>query len=108
MTKKQLGKKRVCLAYTSTLLFITEGSQDRTSNRAGMLRQELMQRPWRNAAYWLASYGLLNLLSYNSQDKKPGVALSTIGWALPINHQLRKYPKGLPTANLMETFFFSF
>jgi hypothetical protein len=28
MTKKQVGEKRVYLAYTSTLLFITEGSQD--------------------------------------------------------------------------------
>ena len=30
-----------------------EGSQDRNSNRAGSWRQELMQRPWRDAAYWL-------------------------------------------------------
>lgn len=30
MTK--IGEERVYLAYTSALLFITEGSQDRTSN----------------------------------------------------------------------------
>jgi hypothetical protein len=46
MIKKQVGRERVYLAYTSTLLFITKGSQDRNSSRAGNWRQELMQRPW--------------------------------------------------------------
>jgi hypothetical protein len=31
MTKKQIEENRVYLAYTSTLLFITKGSQDRNS-----------------------------------------------------------------------------
>ena len=31
-------------------------------------KQELMQRPWRNVLYWLASPGLLSLLSYRIQD----------------------------------------
>ena len=35
MTKKQIGEKRVYSAYTSTLLFITKGSQDWNSNRSG-------------------------------------------------------------------------
>jgi len=30
-----------------------------------------MQRPWRDAAYWLASPGLLSLLSYRTQDHQP-------------------------------------
>ena len=51
MTKRQAGEERVYLAYTSALLFITKGSQDRNSNRAAFWRQELMQRPWRRAAY---------------------------------------------------------
>jgi hypothetical protein len=43
-----------------------------TQNRAGTWRaQELMQRPWRGAAYWLASHGLLNLLLYRTQDHQP-------------------------------------
>ena len=46
----------VYLAYTP--MSITEGSQDRNSNRAGTWRQEPMQRPWRGAAYWLAPHGL--------------------------------------------------
>jgi hypothetical protein len=34
-------------------------------------KQELMQRPWRDAHYWLASPGLLSLLSYRTQDYQP-------------------------------------
>jgi hypothetical protein len=40
---KRLREERVY--PTSTLLFITEGSQDRDSSRTGTWRQELMQRP---------------------------------------------------------------
>jgi hypothetical protein len=35
MTKKQIGEERVYSAYTSTLLFITKGSQDWNSSRSG-------------------------------------------------------------------------
>jgi hypothetical protein len=31
-------------------------------------KQELMQSPWRVVPYWLASPGLLSLLSYRTQD----------------------------------------
>jgi hypothetical protein len=34
-------------------------------------KQELMQRPWRDVTYWLASPGLLSLLSYRTQDHQP-------------------------------------
>jgi hypothetical protein len=34
MTKKQVGEGRVYSAYTSTLLFITKGSQDWNSSRS--------------------------------------------------------------------------
>jgi hypothetical protein len=40
MTKKQVGEKRVYLAYTSILWLIIEESQDRNSNWAGTWRQE--------------------------------------------------------------------
>lgn len=33
--QKQAGEEKVYLAYMSALLFITEGKQDRNSNRAG-------------------------------------------------------------------------
>jgi hypothetical protein len=35
MTKKQVGEERVYSAYISTLLFITERSQDWNSSRLG-------------------------------------------------------------------------
>ena len=39
---KEKGKERAYLAYSCTSLFITNGSQNRNSNRAGIWRQELM------------------------------------------------------------------
>ena len=83
MTKKQVGEERVYVAYTSALLFITEGSQDRNSNRAGTWRQELMQRSWRNAAYWLAHHDLLKLLYYRTRASAQKMTPPTTGWALP-------------------------
>jgi hypothetical protein len=67
MTKEQVGEERVYSAYTSTLLFITKGSQDK--NTQG--RKVWMQRPWRDVSYWLASPGLLSLLAYRTQDYQP-------------------------------------
>ena len=67
MTEKQLKEERVYSAYTSTLLFISKGSQDRNSHRAGTWRQELMQRPWRVLLINCLP-GLFSLLSYRAQD----------------------------------------
>ena len=83
MTRKQVGEGRVYLAYTSILLFITEGSQDRNSNKAGTWRQELMQRPWKGAAYWLAPHGLLSLLSNRPQHNQPRDGTTYNRLALP-------------------------
>ena len=57
--QKQLGEEKACLAYASMLLLIIEGNQDRKSDTAGIWRQELMQRPWRGAAHWLAQPAFL-------------------------------------------------
>ena len=54
MTERQAGEEGAYMAYISAMLFITDGIQDRNLNRAESCRQELMQRPWRLAAYWLA------------------------------------------------------
>ena len=82
----------------ATLLFISESSQDRNSNREGTWRQEPMQRP-QKGAYQLASYSLLSLLHYRTQDHQPRdgpahnrLAPPTMGWALPHQSLIKKMP----------------
>jgi hypothetical protein len=58
MMKKQVWEERIYSAYTSILLFITK--EVRTWTQAG---QEVGSRPWKDVLYWLASPGLLILLS---------------------------------------------
>ena len=48
-------------------LFVKPGQE----LKAGTWRQELKQRPWRGAAYWLALHGLLSLLSYKTHVYLP-------------------------------------
>jgi hypothetical protein len=70
MTKKQVGEERVYSAYTSILLFITEGSQDWKSSRK-------QSRSWcrgHGGMFFtglLAYPGLFSLLSYRIQDYQP-------------------------------------
>jgi hypothetical protein len=45
-------------------------------------KQELMQRPWRDATNWLASPGLLSLLSYRTQDFLPHNGPSYPWWLI--------------------------
>lgn len=58
----------------SSLIFqvtvITEGSQSKNP-KAGTWTQELMQRPWKSATYWLSLHGLFSLFSYTTQDRPP-------------------------------------
>ena len=67
-TKKQVGEERVYSAYTSTLLF-TKGSQDWNSSRSGS-RSWCRGHEWM-CLNWLASPGLLSLLSYRTQVYQP-------------------------------------
>jgi hypothetical protein len=46
-------------------------------------KQELMQKPWRDALYWLASLGLLSLLSYRTKTTSPEMAPPTRGLPPP-------------------------
>jgi len=62
------------------------------SGRAGTWGQELMQWLWRGAAYWLAPHGLLSLFSYRTRITSPGLALSTMDWALPYQSLIQKMP----------------
>jgi hypothetical protein len=66
MTKKQAGEERAYSAYT---FHIAVNHQRKSGLELKQVRkQELMQRPWRDVPYWLASPGLLSLLSYRTQD----------------------------------------
>jgi len=62
---KHLGEGRVCLSLHFDIICST------TELKAGTGRQELKQRPWRITAYWLASHGLLSLLSCRTEDHQP-------------------------------------
>ena len=55
-------------------------------------RQELMQRPWRGTAYWLAPHDLFILLSIESRTTSPGMAPPTMDWALPHQSLIKKTP----------------
>jgi hypothetical protein len=65
-----MGRKGLLWLF-SILLFTIEGNQNRNSNRAGTWRQELMYKPWRGVAYWLAILDLFSLFSYKTQDDQP-------------------------------------
>jgi hypothetical protein len=69
MTKKQVEEESVYSAYTSR----TAVDHQRKSGLElkQVRKQELMQRPWTDITYWLASPGLFNLLSYVTQDYHP-------------------------------------
>jgi hypothetical protein len=42
-------------------------------------KQELIQRPWRDVHYWLASPGLLSLLCYRTKTTSPEMVPPTRG-----------------------------
>jgi len=63
-----------------------ELKQDRNSSRAGTLEARADAEAMEGAAYWVASPGLLCLLSYRTQDYYLRMAPSTTGGASPINH----------------------
>jgi hypothetical protein len=72
MTKKQLGRKGFIQLKLSTLLLFTNRCQDWNSSflspqEAGA-DAEAMEG---DVLYWLASPGLLSLLSYRTQDYQP-------------------------------------
>jgi hypothetical protein len=54
-------------------------------------KQELMQKSWRGVLYWLASPGLLILLSYRTEDYQPRDGTTHKGPFL-LDHYLRKCP----------------
>jgi hypothetical protein len=49
-------------------------------------KKELMHRPWRDVLYWLASPGLLSLLSYRTKTTSPEMVPPTRGPPLLITN----------------------
>jgi hypothetical protein len=78
MTKKQVGKKWVYLAYTSILLFFIGGSQDRNSKQGRILETRAGTEAMVGAAYWLAAPGLLSLFPCRESPGPPAR-----GWPHP-------------------------
>jgi hypothetical protein len=68
MTKKHLGRKGF---IQLTLPYCCSSPKKSGLELKQVRKQELMQRPWRDVPYWLASPGLLSLLSYRTQDYQP-------------------------------------
>jgi hypothetical protein len=76
-TKKQVGEERIYSAYTSTLLFITKGSQDLNSSRSG-------SRSWCRGYEGMLLTGLLPLACsacslIEPKTTSPGMAPPTRG-----------------------------
>jgi hypothetical protein len=64
--KSNLGRKEFCLYFHITVHYLRKSVQEHKLGRkleAGADTEE----PWRSAAYYLASHGFLNLLSYRTQ-----------------------------------------
>jgi hypothetical protein len=77
MTKTQIGEERIYSEYT---FHIAVNHQRKSGLELKQVRkQELMQRPWRDVTYWLASPGLLSLLSYRIKTTSPEMAPPTRG-----------------------------
>jgi hypothetical protein len=79
MTKKQLRRKGfVWLTLPYCCLSPRESGLELKQVR----KQELMQRPWRDVLYWLASPGLLSLFSYRTQDYHPKPLIEKMPYSL--------------------------
>jgi hypothetical protein len=62
VTKKQVGEKRAYLAYFHIIVKQARNLEAGADAEAG---------GGRDAAYWLATHGLLSFLSYRTQDHQP-------------------------------------
>ena len=86
------GKGLFCLHFHIT------AHQQRKSGlelkfKAGNLRQELMQKPWRNDTYRFVLHGLLSLLSNRTQaTTTSGLTPLTMVWALLPQSLIKKMP----------------
>ena len=92
MTKKHVRVERIYSAYTSTLLYVTKGSQDRNSHRARTWRQDLMQKPWRVLFIVLLTLVCSAYFLIEPRTTNPGMTPPTMGCALPALSLIEKTP----------------
>ena len=74
--RSKLGRKRF---IQLTLPYCCSSSRKSGLDFKQVRKQELMQRQWRDVAYWLASPGLVSLLSYRRKTSSPEMAPPTRG-----------------------------
>lgn len=82
---------------------MSEGSKGRDSGRTRTWRQELIQSPQTDVAYWLAPHGLPSRHSYRTQGHQPKNVLIEVGlrhlqasdtWAIRSWNRLRHFSPG--------------
>lgn len=81
----QLWEEKVYLAYMFQSQSIMKGRKSEQERK-----EEPRRRPRRDAADWLAPFGLLSLLPYTRQTTCPGVAVPSVRWALPRQSSIKK------------------
>jgi hypothetical protein len=94
MTKATWRVKSFISSYK--LYSIIDRSQGRNSSTAGSWKQELIRRPWKNAASWLAPHCLLSLLSYIIHAHPPKDVITLYGMDPPISIIKKIHNTGLP------------
>jgi hypothetical protein len=89
------GKRLLSLSFHTTVNYWGKSGQE--LKQANTCRQELIQRLWKIATYWLLHHHLLSLLFFiEHRTTSPRVAPPTMKWAFP--HQwLKKWQKSLST-----------
>lgn len=80
MTKRNLGKERVYLVLHSHITVHHPG-KPRQELKAGIWKQELKQRPQKNAACWFDPKLMFSYFLMQSRPTCLGMALPTMHWA---------------------------